>query len=99
MLEIQKMETNFEKSDLMKKLSRNSYFYDNKIDFFKGQNYQIIKNECLKSKTLFIDPFFEPKNQNIYYSKQVPRGIKWKVCLILYLHLRLKTSLLNFYLT
>lgn len=73
------METNFEKSDLMKKLSRNSYFYDNKIDFFKGQNYQIIKNECLKSKTLFTDPFFEPKNQNIYYSKQVPRGIRWKV--------------------
>jgi hypothetical protein len=73
------METTFEKSDLSSKLSRNSNFYDGKVDYFNGQNYTLIKNECLKTKTLFTDPLFEPKYQNIYYSKQVPRGIKWKV--------------------
>ena len=69
----------FEKSDVSQKLSRNSYFYDNKIDYFKDQNYLLLKNECLKAKKLFKDPLFTPSNENIYYSKQVPRGIKWKV--------------------
>ena len=73
------METNFAKVDVKKKLSRNSYFYDNKIDYYKNQNYIALKSECLKNKKLFKDPLFPPSSQNIYYSKQVPRGIKWKV--------------------
>lgn len=68
----------FEKIDCKNRISRSSYFYDNKIQYFKGQNFIKIKSECLKSGKLFEDPLFTPTSRNLYYSKQVPQNIKWK---------------------
>lgn len=69
---------NFEKVDFRNKITRNSYFYDNRIQYFKGQNYLTLKTECLKNgRRLFADPLFTPSNASLYYSKPMPHNIKW----------------------
>lgn len=67
----------FEKIDVRGQITRNSYFYDNRIQYFKGQNYLILKQECQKSGRLFTDPIFTPSNSSLYYSKPMPHNIKW----------------------
>ncbi|CAF1014270.1 unnamed protein product [Brachionus calyciflorus] len=69
---------NFSKIDIKNKISRNSYFYDNKIQYFKSQNYLKLRSECLKNSILFTDPLFEPNSKNLYVSRRGPQGIKWK---------------------
>lgn len=68
---------NFEKIDVRNKIARNSYFYENQIQYFKGQNYLKLKSECLNSGRLFTDPAFTPSNANLYYSKSIPYGVRW----------------------
>ena len=71
------MEEDFKKIDVKPKILRNSYFGDNKIIHFKNQNYDALKNECLRTGKLFEDQLFTPSNRSLYYTKQIPRGIKW----------------------
>ena len=68
---------NFEKIDVRNKVTRNSYFYDNKIQYYKGQNYLALKLECQKTGQKFSDPYFTPSNSSLYYSKPMPHNIKW----------------------
>ena len=49
------MAENFGKIDVQKNNVRNSYFYDNKIQYFKNQNYLTIKSECLKKENNQIE--------------------------------------------
>ena len=73
------MQENIEKIDINSKNVKNSYFHENKLQCYKNQNYALLKNECLQSKNLFYDTTFTPTDQNIYYSKPIPRGIRWLV--------------------
>lgn len=76
------MAENFGKIDVQKNNVRNSYFCDNKIQYYKNQNYLTIKNECLKSGKLFVDTEFPPTSDNIYYTKRLPKGVKWEVFIV-----------------
>lgn len=68
---------NFNKIDVRNQITRNSYFYDNRIQYFKGQNYLTLKLECQKSSRMFVDPIFTASNASLYYSKPMPHNIKW----------------------
>lgn len=50
---------------------------DNRIQHFKNQKFAQLKSECLKQRKLFEDPLFRPTDSNIYYSKRLPKGLKW----------------------
>lgn len=50
---------------------------DNRIQHFKNQKFAQLKSECLKQRKLFTDPLFRPIESNIYYSKRLPKGLKW----------------------
>ncbi len=50
---------------------------DDKIEFYKNQNYTELKTECLQNGTLFEDPVFPAKNSSIFYTKPVPKGVRW----------------------
>jgi hypothetical protein len=67
----------FKKIDIRNRVLRNSFLSENKIQYFKNQNYIQLKNECLKNGRLFEDPLFRPTNNSLYYTRQPPRGIKW----------------------
>lgn len=51
---------------------------DRKIVPFKGQDYEALKSQCVKSKKLFEDPFFPPLDKSMYYTQPVPTGVKWR---------------------
>ena len=52
-----------------------------KIPAFKpylNQNYEKIKQECIKSRRLFEDVLFPANEKSLYYFKQPEREIVWK---------------------
>lgn len=51
---------------------------DRKIMPFKGQDYEKLKAECLRSKKLFVDPLFEANDRNMFYTQAPPLGVTWK---------------------
>jgi hypothetical protein len=71
------MEAEFKKIDIRNRILRNSFLNENKIQYFKNQNYIQLKNECLKNGRLFEDPLFRPTDKSLYYTRQPPKGIKW----------------------
>ena len=50
---------------------------EQQIQFYRNQNYVALRQACLEKKTLFVDPYFPAVDRNIFYSKPLPRGIKW----------------------
>jgi len=68
----------FAKIDVRNKIVRVSNNADKKITPFKNQNYQNLRDECLRSGKLFEDPLFQPVNKNIFYTEYVPSGTTWK---------------------
>jgi hypothetical protein len=68
---------NFEKIDIRNKITRNTYFYDNKIQHFKGQNYLKLKSDAQSSGRLFVDPLFPASPSSLYYSKSMPERVCW----------------------
>lgn len=67
----------FKRIDIRNRLLRNSFLSENKIQYFRNQNYIQLKSECLKNGRLFEDPLFTPTNKSLYYTREPPRGIKW----------------------
>lgn len=51
-------------------------FSETKSEFFKNQNYETIKRDCLQQGKLFEDPLFPAVNSSI--SKNAQSGIVWK---------------------
>ena len=51
-------------------------FGDNKIEFYKDQDYETLKNDCLQNRKLFEDPLFPVNDSSI--SKNAQQGIVWK---------------------
>jgi hypothetical protein len=49
-----------------------------KFEFYKGQNYEQLKKECLENGTLFEDPLFRTIDSSISYTSAPPLGTKWK---------------------
>lgn len=46
-----------------------------------NQNFVELKQQCLQSKKLFVDPIFPPGPRALYYQGVTPHGreyIKWK---------------------
>ena len=68
----------FTKIDIRNKIVRVSSSTDKKIIPFKNQQYENLRNECLRSGRLFEDPLFEAVNKNIFYSEYIPHGTQWK---------------------
>lgn len=50
---------------------------EEKIAYFKDQNYLALKNECLRTGKLFEDPCFPATDRSIFYTRPIPEGVKW----------------------
>lgn len=68
----------FEKTDASKRIYRVVNTSDRKIVPFKGQDYEKLKSECLKTNRLFEDPLFPAMDKSMFYTQKVPTGVKWK---------------------
>jgi len=47
------------------------------VDYYKGQKYEKLKKELLKSGQLFTDPEFLPNQKSLFYSRTETEVI-WK---------------------
>lgn len=68
----------YDKIDIKNKLVRVTCRADRKVLPFKNQNYQLLKQECLKNGRVFEDPEFPTLDRSMFYTQSVPRGTKWK---------------------
>lgn len=68
----------FDKIDIKNKLVRVTCRADRKVLPFKNQNYQLLKQECMKYGRLFEDPEFPASDRSMFYTQSVPSGTKWK---------------------
>ena len=69
--------SDYDKVDVQYKIQRVSSNADRKVLPYKDQNFQALKNECLKSGKLFEDPLFLTVNKNIFYREAIPYGTHW----------------------
>ena len=60
-------EEEFKRIDIKNKIIRNSFYNENKVQYYKNQNYHKLKSECLESNKLFEDPYFLPTSRNVFY--------------------------------
>ena len=66
------------KVNLNKRILRGSYINEHRIEYFKDQNYILLKKECHRKGVLFEDPLFPLNNQSLFYSKPMPKGgVRW----------------------
>ena len=52
-------------------------FLGRKVIPYKGQDYEAIKKDLLKTGSLFEDPLFGADGKSLSY-KQPPSGVEWK---------------------
>ncbi len=57
----------FKKVDVRKQIIKSSYLNDTRIEFFKNQNFNALKNECLRGGRLFEDPLFPANDNSLFY--------------------------------
>ena len=65
------------KTDVKNRILRDLNHNEEKIEYFKNQNFVQIKKDCLSKGLLFEDPMFPPTSRNLFYSKPLPKGVKW----------------------
>lgn len=68
----------FDKKDVRGDIVRITGNTDKKIHPFKNQDFERLKNECLRSGRLFEDPLFTPSDKSMFYTQPIPSGAKWK---------------------
>jgi len=66
------------KIDVRNSIVRVCDIEDKKVVPFKNQDFQKLKEECLKNKKLFEDPLFPAVDKSMFYTQHVPYGTKWK---------------------
>lgn len=72
------MSSDYEKVDVRDRIYRVTNTSDRKIVPFKGQDYEKLRSECLKSGRLFEDPLFPTVDKSMFYTQSVPDGVKWR---------------------
>jgi hypothetical protein len=65
------------RNELKNRIIRDSNRDENKIEYFKNQNYMLLKKKCLEEGSLFEDPLFPTDSKSLFYSKPMPKGVKW----------------------
>lgn len=43
-----------------------------------GQDFEALRQDCLASGNLFVDPEFPPDDRSLYFSQGTPAGVEWK---------------------